>query len=127
MEVVRANAAWVPPCGCGALYLRPLLFGSGAALGVGPSPQASFVVYASPVGTYFKKNKSPSGVVVDAAAHKGRLARAASSSSSSSEEDHDEGGSESTGSDSSAAAAFSPPPPIRLLVRRFMLLIFIFF
>jgi len=53
-EIVKANAHWVPPSGKGALYLRPILFGSGAALGVAPSPAYTFVIYASPVGNYFK-------------------------------------------------------------------------
>mmetsp|Transcript_75862 Transcript_75862/g.180230 ORF Transcript_75862/g.180230 Transcript_75862/m.180230 type:complete len:417 (-) Transcript_75862:89-1339(-) len=52
--VVQANADWVPPEGQGELYLRPLLFGSGGQLGVGPSPEFTFVVYAAPVGKYFK-------------------------------------------------------------------------
>merc|ERR1719251_843420 len=50
---VRENAEWVPPVGQGALYLRPLLFGSGADLGVKPSSRYHFVVYVSPVGKYF--------------------------------------------------------------------------
>lgn len=50
---VRENADLVPPCGEGALYLRPLLFGSGADLGVKPSSAYTFVIYASPVGSYF--------------------------------------------------------------------------
>eukprot|EP00931_Biecheleriopsis_adriatica_P087450 TRINITY_DN61915_c0_g1_i1.p1 TRINITY_DN61915_c0_g1~~TRINITY_DN61915_c0_g1_i1.p1 ORF type:complete len:403 (-),score=85.67 TRINITY_DN61915_c0_g1_i1:7-1215(-) len=49
----RANADWVPPAGKGELYMRPLLMGSGASLGVGPSPEFSFVIYAAPVGRYF--------------------------------------------------------------------------
>ena len=52
--VVRSNARWVPPLGKGALYLRPLLFGSGAGLGVGPSNESTFCIYCSPVGNYFK-------------------------------------------------------------------------
>ncbi|CAL1127606.1 unnamed protein product [Cladocopium goreaui] len=52
-EAVRANADWVPPEGKGALYLRPLLMGSGAALGVGPSSEFTFVIYVAPVGSYF--------------------------------------------------------------------------
>jgi branched-chain amino acid aminotransferase len=52
--VVRANAKWVPPVGKGALYLRPLLLGTGAALGVGPSSESTFCIYSSPVGNYFK-------------------------------------------------------------------------
>lgn len=50
---VRENADWVPPYGEGALYLRPMLFGSGADLGVKPSSEYSFIVYAQPVGQYF--------------------------------------------------------------------------
>ena len=49
-----ANSRWVPPRGKGALYLRPVLFGSGAKLGVGPSPEVTLVIFASPVNTYFK-------------------------------------------------------------------------
>lgn len=50
---VRENAEWVPPCDGGALYLRPLLFGSGADLGVKPSSLYTLVVFVSPVGQYF--------------------------------------------------------------------------
>ncbi len=49
-----ANSHWTPPHGQGALYLRPMVFGSGASLGVAPSEWYHFVVYASPVGAYFK-------------------------------------------------------------------------
>jgi branched-chain amino acid aminotransferase len=52
--VVRANARWVPPFGKGALYLRPLLMGTGEDLGVKPSWQSTFCIYCSPVGNYFK-------------------------------------------------------------------------
>lgn len=44
----------VPPPGKGSLYLRPLLLGSGSVLGVAPAPEFTFLVYASPVGNYFK-------------------------------------------------------------------------
>jgi branched-chain amino acid aminotransferase len=53
-QVVRANARFVPPTGKGSLYLRPLLFGSGPGLGVKPSTETTFCIYASPVGNYFK-------------------------------------------------------------------------
>lgn len=52
--VVRANARWVPPFGKGALYLRPLLMGTGEDLGVKPSIESTFCIYCSPVGNYFK-------------------------------------------------------------------------
>eukprot|EP00929_Paragymnodinium_shiwhaense_P000812 TRINITY_DN101017_c0_g1_i1.p1 TRINITY_DN101017_c0_g1~~TRINITY_DN101017_c0_g1_i1.p1 ORF type:complete len:422 (-),score=92.73 TRINITY_DN101017_c0_g1_i1:357-1544(-) len=50
---VKENADLVPPCGEGALYLRPLLFGSGSDLGVKPSSEYTLVIYVSPVGQYF--------------------------------------------------------------------------
>jgi len=53
-ETIKANAHYVPPFGKGALYVRPLLFGSAPSLGVAPSPAYTFVVYAAPVGNYFK-------------------------------------------------------------------------
>ena len=44
----------VPPCGKGSLYIRPLLMGIGPILGLAPAPEYTFLVYASPVGNYFK-------------------------------------------------------------------------
>ena len=44
-ETVKANAAFVPPKGKGSLYLRPLLIGTGAILGLGPAPEYTFLVY----------------------------------------------------------------------------------
>ncbi|KAG6505548.1 hypothetical protein ZIOFF_037908 [Zingiber officinale] len=55
-QTVLANKRWVPPRGKGALYIRPLLIGSGPVLGLAPAPEYMFLVYASPVGTYFKVN-----------------------------------------------------------------------
>lgn len=49
----------VPPREKGALYMRPLLLGTGAVLGVAPSPEYTFLVYASPVGKYLKVGKLP--------------------------------------------------------------------
>lgn len=54
-EVVRQNVAYVPPYGSGgALYVRPFMFGSGPRLGLGPSPEYTFVVFSNPVGSYYK-------------------------------------------------------------------------
>jgi len=57
-EVVRYNAAYVPPSQLGALYLRPLVFGSGAKLGVAASNEFTFCIYCSPVGNYFKTSSN---------------------------------------------------------------------
>lgn len=53
-SIVRSNSKFVPPAGKGALYLRPLLFGSEKSLGVKPAKEVTFCIYASPVGNYFK-------------------------------------------------------------------------
>lgn len=37
------------------MYIRPLLMGMGPALGLGPSPEYTFLVFASPVGDYYHK------------------------------------------------------------------------
>mmetsp|Transcript_51171 Transcript_51171/g.121618 ORF Transcript_51171/g.121618 Transcript_51171/m.121618 type:complete len:348 (-) Transcript_51171:69-1112(-) len=57
--VVKSNVDWVPPTGKGALYVRPCLMGTGGMLGVAPAPSFTFVVYACPVGPYFKGGLSP--------------------------------------------------------------------
>ena len=44
----------VPPPGKGSLYIRPLLIGTGPILGLAPSPEYTFLVFASPVRNYFK-------------------------------------------------------------------------
>ncbi|KAJ0967720.1 hypothetical protein J5N97_024637 [Dioscorea zingiberensis] len=56
---VLANKRWVPPQGKGSLYVRPLLIGSGPVLGLAPAPEYMFLVYASPVGNYFKEGVAP--------------------------------------------------------------------
>jgi len=53
--VVRDNIGYVPPYGSnGALYLRPLLFGSGARIGVQPADEYTFLIMVIPVGDYYK-------------------------------------------------------------------------
>ena len=50
---VSLNAAYVPPSNTGAaLYIRPLLFGSSAQLGLIPPEEYTFCVYVIPVGVY---------------------------------------------------------------------------
>ncbi|MGL5434426.1 MAG: branched-chain amino acid aminotransferase [Lachnospiraceae bacterium] len=59
-QVVRANAAWVPPYGSGAtLYLRPYMFATGPVIGVKPSEEYQFRLFATPVGPYFKGGAKP--------------------------------------------------------------------
>jgi len=70
-DVVRANAAYVPPFGKGALYLRPLLIGSGPILGLGPAPEFTFLVFCAPVGSYFKSGQlTPIDLLVEEQLHR---------------------------------------------------------
>lgn len=59
-EVVKANAAWVPPFGSGAtLYVRPLMFATGNVIGVAPADEYQFRILVTPVGPYFKGGLKP--------------------------------------------------------------------
>mmetsp|Transcript_15401 Transcript_15401/g.33898 ORF Transcript_15401/g.33898 Transcript_15401/m.33898 type:complete len:350 (+) Transcript_15401:63-1112(+) len=54
-RAVKGNLDFVPPYGSGgALYVRPMIFGSGFQLGLGPSNEYTFAVVACPVGSYYK-------------------------------------------------------------------------
>jgi len=75
-KAVKLNEKYVPPYGSGAsLYIRPLLFGSGAEVGVSPAKEYTFMVFVTPVGPYFKGGVKPVSMMicrdVDRAAPKG--------------------------------------------------------
>lgn len=59
-KAVKLNEKYVPPYGLGAaLYIRPLLIGSGPEVGVKPSREYMFMVFVGPVGPYFKEGFNP--------------------------------------------------------------------
>lgn len=54
-KVVKLNEAYIPPYESGAsLYIRPLLIGTGAQVGVHPANEYLFMIFVTPVGPYFK-------------------------------------------------------------------------
>jgi branched-chain amino acid aminotransferase len=64
-RVIRANLRFVPPYGTGAsLYIRPLLIGTGAKVGLGPAPEYIFMVLVTPVGPYYKGGFRPVNALV---------------------------------------------------------------
>ncbi|XP_020570743.1 branched-chain-amino-acid aminotransferase 2, chloroplastic-like [Phalaenopsis equestris] len=69
-QTVLANKRWVPPAGKGALYVRPLLMGSGPVLGLAPASEYMFLVYAAPVGNYFKEGLAPINLVIQEENHR---------------------------------------------------------
>eukprot|EP00597_Dinobryon_sp_UTEXLB2267_P005604 CAMPEP_0170080610 /NCGR_PEP_ID=MMETSP0019_2-20121128/16708_1 /TAXON_ID=98059 /ORGANISM="Dinobryon sp., Strain UTEXLB2267" /LENGTH=256 /DNA_ID=CAMNT_0010294673 /DNA_START=465 /DNA_END=1235 /DNA_ORIENTATION=- len=53
--VVRDNLSYLPPYGTGgALYIRPVLFGSGPRVGLQPSDEYRLVVMVMPVADYYR-------------------------------------------------------------------------
>lgn len=54
-KVILLNERFIPPYESGAsLYLRPLLIGTGAQVGVKPADEYLFMIFVTPVGPYFK-------------------------------------------------------------------------
>jgi len=65
-RVVKANRRFIPPYGSqAALYVRPLLIGSGAKVGVAPAEEYMLLVFATPVGPYFKQGFTPTKVIIE--------------------------------------------------------------
>ena len=60
-RVIKENVEYVPPYGSGgAMYLRPFLFGHGAAIGLGPAPEYGFCVVGVPGKQREEREKPPS-------------------------------------------------------------------
>ncbi|CAN6685417.1 unnamed protein product [Malus baccata var. baccata] len=57
-QAVLANKRWVPPSGKGVLYIRPLLIGSGSVLGLGSATEYTFLIFATPIGSYHKSGST---------------------------------------------------------------------
>ena len=63
--VIKLNERFVPPYESGAsLYIRPLLIGTGAQVGVHPASEYMFIVFVTPVGPYFKGGFSTNPYVI---------------------------------------------------------------
>ena len=64
-KVIKLNAEYIPPYGTeGSLYIRPLLIGTGATIGVKPADEYLFVVFVMPVGPYFKEGFKPTNMQI---------------------------------------------------------------
>jgi branched-chain amino acid aminotransferase len=60
LKVVKLNIKYVPPYGEGAsLYIRPVLIGTGAQVGVNPAKEYMLIIFVGPVGPYFKEGFNP--------------------------------------------------------------------
>lgn len=55
LKAVELNSEFIPPYESGAsLYIRPVLVGTGAQVGVKPASEYTLIVFVTPVGPYFK-------------------------------------------------------------------------
>jgi len=64
-KAVKLNEAYVPPFESGAaLYIRPVLIGTGPQIGVKPADEYLFMVMVMPVGPYFKEGFKPTDLVI---------------------------------------------------------------
>ena len=65
LEAVKRNLRFVPPYESGSsLYIRPVLFGTSAQVGVKAATEYLFIVFVTPVGPYFKTGFKPSPYVI---------------------------------------------------------------
>ncbi len=65
IKAVKLNERFIPPYGTGAsLYIRPMLIGSGAEVGVRPAKEYLFAVFVTPVGPYFKEGFNPVKIAI---------------------------------------------------------------
>lgn len=65
VKAVKLNERFVPPYGTGAaLYIRPLLIGTGPEIGVKAAREFLFMVFVTPVGPYFKEGFKPVNIMI---------------------------------------------------------------
>ena len=62
---VKLEEKWVPKSFGTSMYLRPFLFGNDEALGVHAVKRATFMIIASPSGSYYKEGINPVGIMIE--------------------------------------------------------------
>lgn len=64
-ELVLLDQEWIPEAPGTSLYIRPVLLGIDARLGVQPSREYIFYIILSPVGSYYKGGFQPVSIYVE--------------------------------------------------------------
>ncbi len=64
-EFVKMEQEWTPSAPGTSLYLRPYMFGNDETLGVHAVHNATFVIIASPVGSYYKEGINPVRIMIE--------------------------------------------------------------
>ncbi len=62
---VRLEERWVPHTFGSSLYLRPFMFGNDETLGVHTVHRATFMIIASPSGSYYKEGINPVKIMIE--------------------------------------------------------------
>ncbi|MBQ7940620.1 MAG: branched-chain amino acid aminotransferase [Clostridia bacterium] len=62
---VEFEQDWTPSANGTSLYLRPFLYGNDETLGVHAVHNATFVIIASPVGSYYKEGINPVKIMIE--------------------------------------------------------------
>ncbi len=62
---VKHEEKWVPHSKGTSLYLRPFMFGNDEALGVHAVKRATFMIIASPSGSYYKEGINPVKIMIE--------------------------------------------------------------
>jgi len=62
---VKTEQDWTPSAKGTSLYLRPFMFGNDETLGVHAVHHATFVIIASPVGSYYKEGINPVKIMIE--------------------------------------------------------------
>ena len=64
-KFVEFEQDWTPSANGTSLYLRPFLYGNDETLGVHAVHNATFVIIASPVGSYYKEGINPVKIMIE--------------------------------------------------------------
>ena len=62
---VKLEEKWVPKSFGTSMYLRPFMFGDDEALGVHAVKRATFMIIASPSGSYYKEGINPVSIMIE--------------------------------------------------------------
>ena len=64
-EFVKLEQDWTPSAPGTSLYLRPFMYGNDESLGVHAVHNATYVIIASPVGSYYKEGINPVKIMIE--------------------------------------------------------------
>ncbi|MBQ7966209.1 MAG: branched-chain amino acid aminotransferase [Ruminococcus sp.] len=65
LKFVEVEQDWTPSAEGTSLYLRPFLFGNDESLGVHAVANATFIIIASPVGSYYPEGINPVKIMIE--------------------------------------------------------------